>query len=301
MNRVRRGDQEPDGCSIRAPELSRERERERGELPRRTVMSAAIRQSGLYGRVARGKPVHTVACVAFATKHLKWSPWVAQPERDLKLAEHLWRDLKPPTRWRLRGAAETMDETPKEVCHALGIIFKKTWGFCQRCSSKVLRKGCEYWCKWDFPVWLFSPIFLKTKTGVMCREFWGWNITNCGKSESLWMLSRCAVGCFHQAHSLKTTNLCLRGQKPGWPTDQTRSQTFQRSSVLLRGTENCWDVTDVMGMSLQMKECPLESQKKQKKPKLIQAEIQHSWKFKQKNDRLCMKAWWDELLCPLAV
>lgn len=78
------------------------------------------------------------------------------------------------------------------------------------------------------------------------------------------MLSRCAVGCFHQAHSLKTTNLGLRGRKPGWPTDQTRSQTFQRSSVLLRGTENCWDVTDVMGMSLQMKECPLESHTQKK-------------------------------------
>lgn len=58
------------------PELqsSRVLQRERGEPPRRTVMSAAIHQSGLCGRVAREKPTQTVACVDFDTKHLKDSP-----------------------------------------------------------------------------------------------------------------------------------------------------------------------------------------------------------------------------------
>lgn len=53
---------------------SRVLQRERGEPPRRTVMSAAIHQSGLYGRVAREKPTHTVACKEFDTKHLRDSP-----------------------------------------------------------------------------------------------------------------------------------------------------------------------------------------------------------------------------------
>ncbi|KAG2458616.1 TC1A transposase, partial [Polypterus senegalus] len=48
---------------------------ERGEPSRRTNISAAIHQSGLYGRVARQKPLlskrHMAACLEFAKRHLK--------------------------------------------------------------------------------------------------------------------------------------------------------------------------------------------------------------------------------------
>ncbi|KAI3372222.1 hypothetical protein L3Q82_022660 [Scortum barcoo] len=48
---------------------------ERGEPSRRTTISTAIHQSGLYGRVARRKPLlskrHMAACLVFAKMHLK--------------------------------------------------------------------------------------------------------------------------------------------------------------------------------------------------------------------------------------
>ncbi|KAG2462687.1 TC1A transposase, partial [Polypterus senegalus] len=48
---------------------------ERGEPSRRTTISAAIHQLGLYGRVARRKPLlskrHMAACLEFAKRHLK--------------------------------------------------------------------------------------------------------------------------------------------------------------------------------------------------------------------------------------
>ena len=48
---------------------------EMGEPSRRTTISAALYQSGLYGTVARGKPLlskrHMTACLEFAKRHLK--------------------------------------------------------------------------------------------------------------------------------------------------------------------------------------------------------------------------------------
>ncbi|XDV31570.1 hypothetical protein PO909_002560 [Leuciscus waleckii] len=48
---------------------------ERGEPSRRTTISAALHQSGLYGRVARWKPLlskrHMTARLEFAKRHLK--------------------------------------------------------------------------------------------------------------------------------------------------------------------------------------------------------------------------------------
>ena len=63
--RIRTQDQEPDGQSSV----------ERGEPFRRTTISAAIHQSGLYGRVPRRKPLlskrHMAARLEFAKRHLK--------------------------------------------------------------------------------------------------------------------------------------------------------------------------------------------------------------------------------------
>ena len=46
-----------------------------GEPSRRTTISAALHQSGLYGRVARRKPLlskrHVTALMEFAKRHLK--------------------------------------------------------------------------------------------------------------------------------------------------------------------------------------------------------------------------------------
>ena len=48
---------------------------EMGEHSRRTTMSAAVQQSGLYGRVARRKPLlskrHMTARLELAKRHLK--------------------------------------------------------------------------------------------------------------------------------------------------------------------------------------------------------------------------------------
>ena len=49
---------------------------EMGESPRRTTISAALHQLGLYGRPARLKPLlsksHMTDCLEFAKRHLKY-------------------------------------------------------------------------------------------------------------------------------------------------------------------------------------------------------------------------------------
>ncbi len=54
--------------------------REMGESCRKSTITAALHQSGLYGRVARRKPLlsarHMKACMEFAKKHLKDSKMV---------------------------------------------------------------------------------------------------------------------------------------------------------------------------------------------------------------------------------
>ena len=74
---------------------------ERGEPSRRTTISAAIHQSGLYGRVARWKPLlskrHMAACLEFAKMHLKDS----QTTRNKILWSDeitLWRECQAETR-----------------------------------------------------------------------------------------------------------------------------------------------------------------------------------------------------------
>ncbi|KAG2459935.1 TCB1 transposase, partial [Polypterus senegalus] len=81
----------------------------RREPSRRTTISAAIHQSGLYGRVARWKPLlskrHMAACLEFAKRHLKDSQttknkilWLDETKIELfgvNARRHVWR--KPGT------------------------------------------------------------------------------------------------------------------------------------------------------------------------------------------------------------
>ncbi|KAG2467357.1 TCB1 transposase, partial [Polypterus senegalus] len=78
---------------------------ERGEPSRRTTISAAIHQSGLYGRVARRKPLlskrHMAARLEFAKRHLKDSQtmrnkilWSDETKIELfgvNARRHVWR------------------------------------------------------------------------------------------------------------------------------------------------------------------------------------------------------------------
>ncbi|KAG2459251.1 TCB1 transposase, partial [Polypterus senegalus] len=82
---------------------------ERGEPSRRTTISAAIHQSGLYGRVARWKPLlskrHMAGCLEFTKRHLKDSQtmrnkilWSDETKIELfgvNARRHIWR--KPGT------------------------------------------------------------------------------------------------------------------------------------------------------------------------------------------------------------
>ncbi|KAG2456023.1 TCB1 transposase, partial [Polypterus senegalus] len=82
---------------------------ERGETSRRTTISAAIHQSGMYGRVARRKPLlskrHMAARLEFAKRHLKDSQtmrnkilWSDETKIELfgvNARRHIWR--KPGT------------------------------------------------------------------------------------------------------------------------------------------------------------------------------------------------------------
>ena len=66
---------------------------------RRTTIPAALHQSGLYGRVARWKPLfskrHMTACLEFAKRHLKDSLDETKFELGLNAKRHIWR--KPGT------------------------------------------------------------------------------------------------------------------------------------------------------------------------------------------------------------
>ncbi|KAG2461487.1 TCB1 transposase, partial [Polypterus senegalus] len=78
---------------------------ERGEPSRRTTISAAIHQSGLYGRVARWKPLlskrHMAAHLEFAKRHLKdsqtmrnkilWSDETKIELSGVNARSHIWR------------------------------------------------------------------------------------------------------------------------------------------------------------------------------------------------------------------
>ncbi|KAG2469896.1 TC1A transposase, partial [Polypterus senegalus] len=104
---------------------------ERGEPSRRTTISAAIHQSGLYGRVARRKPLlikrHMAACLEFAKRHLKDSQtmrnkilWSDETKIELfgvNARCHIWR--KP-------GTAHHQANTLPTVKHGGGSIM--LWG-----------------------------------------------------------------------------------------------------------------------------------------------------------------------------
>ncbi|KAG2455796.1 TCB1 transposase, partial [Polypterus senegalus] len=93
---------------------------ERGEPSRRTTTSAAIHQSGLYGRVARRKPLlsksHMVARLEFAKRHLKdsWTMrnkilWSDETKIELfgvNARRHVWR--KPGTAYHQANTIPTV-------------------------------------------------------------------------------------------------------------------------------------------------------------------------------------------------
>ncbi|KAK3508007.1 hypothetical protein QTP70_010146 [Hemibagrus guttatus] len=100
---------------------------ERGEPSRRTTISAALHQSGLYGRVARQKPLlskrHMTACLEFFKRHLKdsqtmrnkilWSEETKIELFGLNGKRHVWR--KP-------GTAHHLANTIPTVKHGGGSI-----------------------------------------------------------------------------------------------------------------------------------------------------------------------------------
>ncbi|KAG2465422.1 TCB1 transposase, partial [Polypterus senegalus] len=104
---------------------------ERGEPSRRTTISAAIHQSGLYGRVARRKPLlgkrHMAAHLEFAKRHLKdpqtmrnkilWSDETKIELFGVTTRRHVWR--KP-------GTAHHQANTIPTVKHGGGSIV--LWG-----------------------------------------------------------------------------------------------------------------------------------------------------------------------------
>uniref|UniRef100_A0AAZ3PHN8 Transposase Tc1-like domain-containing protein n=1 Tax=Oncorhynchus tshawytscha TaxID=74940 RepID=A0AAZ3PHN8_ONCTS len=86
---------------------------EMGEPSRRTNISAALHQSGFYGRVARRKPLlskrHMTACLEFAKRHLKdsqtmrnkilWSDETQIEIFDQNAKRRIWRKPGTKERW----------------------------------------------------------------------------------------------------------------------------------------------------------------------------------------------------------
>ncbi|KAG2455931.1 TCB1 transposase, partial [Polypterus senegalus] len=115
---------------VTLPELQRSSV-ERGEPSRRTTISAAIHQSGLYGRVARRKPLlskrHMAARLEFAKRHLKDSQtirnkilWSDETKIELfgvNARRHVWK--KP-------GTTHHQPNTIPTVKHIGGSIM--LWG-----------------------------------------------------------------------------------------------------------------------------------------------------------------------------
>ncbi|KAG2462686.1 TCB1 transposase, partial [Polypterus senegalus] len=104
---------------------------ERGEASRRTIISAAIHQSGLYGRVARWKPLlskrHMAARLEFAKRHLKDSEtmrnkilWSDETKIEL-FGVNAWRHV-----WRKPGTAHHQANTIPTVKNGGGSII--LWG-----------------------------------------------------------------------------------------------------------------------------------------------------------------------------
>uniref|UniRef100_A0AAQ4QPQ8 Transposase Tc1-like domain-containing protein n=1 Tax=Gasterosteus aculeatus aculeatus TaxID=481459 RepID=A0AAQ4QPQ8_GASAC len=99
----------------------------RGEPSRRTIISAALHKSGLFGRVARRKPLskkHMTARLEFAKKHPKDSQtmrnkilWSDETKIGLNAKRHVWR--KP-------GTAHHLANTIPTVQHGGGSIM--LWG-----------------------------------------------------------------------------------------------------------------------------------------------------------------------------
>ncbi|KAK3551967.1 hypothetical protein QTP70_031496 [Hemibagrus guttatus] len=107
---------------------------ERGEPSRRTTISAALHQSGLYGRVARRKPLlskrHLMAHLEFAKRHLKdsqimrnkilWSNEIKIELLGLNGKCHVRR--KPGTAHHLANIIATVKH------HAVGMFFSsRNW------------------------------------------------------------------------------------------------------------------------------------------------------------------------------
>ncbi len=105
--------------------------REMGESCRKSTITAALHQSGLYGRVARRKPLlsarHMKARMEFAKKHLKDSKMVTN--------KILWSDetkielFGPNSKryvWRKPGTAHHLSNTVPTVKHGGGSIM--LWG-----------------------------------------------------------------------------------------------------------------------------------------------------------------------------
>ncbi len=103
--------------------------REMGESCRKSTITAALHQSGLYGRVARRKPLlsarHMKACMEFAKKHLKdskmvtnkilWSDETKIELFGLNSKRYVWR--KP-------GTAHHLSNTVPTVKHGAGGVFQ---------------------------------------------------------------------------------------------------------------------------------------------------------------------------------
>ncbi len=108
--------------------------REMGESCRKSTITAALHQLGLYGRVARRKPLlsarHMKACMEFAKKHLKdskmvtnkiiWSDETKIELFGLKSKRYVWR--KPGTAHHLSQYSPNSEAWWWQH-HAVGVFF----------------------------------------------------------------------------------------------------------------------------------------------------------------------------------
>ena len=107
---------------------------ERGEPSRRTTISAAIHQSGLYGKMARRKPLlskkHMAACLEFAKMHLKDSQTMRNKIIWSDETKTLWRECQTSCLEETRHRSSPDQYHPYSEAwwwqhHAVGMFFSR--------------------------------------------------------------------------------------------------------------------------------------------------------------------------------